>query len=66
MALIGRLIREARLGATELHVRPQDVGPLVEHVRGCIHPPISAASARECILSGHLKMAGVPVRVMGN
>ena len=64
MALIGRLLRHVHNGATELLIRPQDVGPLAEHVRSCMLTPLTSDEARRIILAGKLKMLGVPVRVI--
>ncbi len=65
MSLINRLIREVRDGATELLIRPQDVGTVAEHVHALAWGPLTVEQARTYILKGDMRLEGVPIRVLG-
>lgn len=68
MALVNRLIREARNGATVLEINPNQVGTIVEHCLAC-SPGRPTLKRREevmdAIRAGELLLLGVPVRVRG-
>lgn len=66
MTLINRLIREARDGATVLDIRPQDVGPIADHIRLLSYRPAEDMVAiRAAILDGRTRLRGVTLRVLG-
>ena len=72
MTLVNRLIREARAGARILKIRPQDVGPIAEHIRATVwlrpgqdSAELATAEIRQWVWAGSVKMLGVPIEVIG-
>lgn len=66
MSLVNRLIREANLGATVLNIKPNEVRKIAEHCRACMMDPCPVEVIEGAIRRGQVKMAGVPLKVLGS
>lgn len=65
MSLINRLIHEAKLGATVLNIKPNEVRKVAEHCRGCTAHRVPVEEIEGHIKRGQVKLLNVPLRVLG-
>jgi hypothetical protein len=65
MSLINRLIHEAKLGATVLNIKPNEVRKVAEHCRACMLDAAPVETIEGIIRRGQLKLCDVPVKVLG-
>lgn len=62
---VSRLVQEAKQGATLLKVRPNEVNAVVEHIMQTTSTLLPAFAVRHHLIEGEVKLAGVPVEVIG-
>ena len=65
MSLINRLIHDAKLGATVLNIKPNELRRVAEHCRACMMDAGPVEQIERAIKRGQVRMAGVPLKVLG-
>lgn len=68
MTVINRLIRQAKSDPPpdRLLIRPNQVNSIAEHIRGCTQHPVDIDLVRQWLITGEVKIRGIPLRVIGS